>query len=138
MTDIDYPPTRTLAFGDALDAVEADLEDADDDAETAATESQQDALSWAVEQWGSDETVTLAAYTATTRAQTIDQFNTTTAGAGAEELNIWLVAAGLDAAPWLDDQDIALKAVATGQLPPALIDWMRDELDDLNALSEGN
>jgi len=138
MTDVDYPPTRTITFGDALESVAAELEAAAEDDATMAQASHRDALSWAVDQWGSDATVTLAAYTATTRARTIDQFNATTAGAGAEELNIWLVAAGLEDAPWLSDHDITSQATATGQLPPGLIDWLRDELDDLNALDEGN
>jgi len=156
-TDFDYPPTQTVALGVALDAVESDLDDAkadladlDDDAvdrvirETRAGVSQAQrhvkALQWAVDQFGEEATVTLQAYTATTRARVTDTINRTHIGTvGPDETEVWLIAAGVEAAPWLSGgEDLQTTVEITGQLPPALTDWLADELDELNDLSAGN
>ena len=137
MTEIDYPPSRTVALGDALASVEARLEDGDGDGDLA---NQRDALAWGVEEFGAAAEVTVAAFTAATRARVLDELRDGVVGEpGPREMSLWLVAAGVDAAPWLDGgEDIAARAAVTGELPPALVDWLESILDDVNDLSQGN
>lgn len=145
-TNFDYPPTQTYRLGAALEQAEkrvADLEadaDPDDyDRTLNEAENQRDALQWAVDEFGDDAELELQAYTAHTRAQVLDTLRNDVFGnPGEEETTVWLIAAGIAAAPWLDDHDIGSKATVTGQLPPALLDWIETEIDDLNDLSEGN
>lgn len=137
MVEFDYPPTTTLTLSVALDDVERALAEGDDE---APPESHRDALTWAVGEFGEDAEVTLEAFTTTTRSQTIDTLKRTRAGSiGSNLINDWLVAAGVVDAPWLEGgEDLETKAEITGQLPPALTDWLDAQLDDLNELSEGN
>jgi hypothetical protein len=161
--DFDYPPSQTYTLAAALDTIEDrvnelkeridDLEaqrDNDDEADVGedlvearnekdAAENKRDALQWAVNEFGEDAELTLEAYTTKTRSRTIDTFRAQTVGAGSEELNDWLVAAGVADAPWMDDgADLQERADVVGELPPALTDWIEGELDDLNNLAEGN
>jgi exonuclease VII small subunit len=159
MTDFDYPPSWDVSLEEALSSVEADLEDArgrvdkledDEDATNDALaeaysrrqrlESNRDALEWAVQQFGEGARVSMTAFTATTRARTLDEIQRTAVGqVGNEETRIWLLAAALDDAPWLDPgDDLADAYRITGELPPALQDYLDDQLTDLNDLSEGN
>jgi len=139
MTDWDYPPSRTVTLGSALDDVTDELAGLDDDAEERATLIRhQTGLEWAVSTFGEDATVTLQGYTTNTRSRTADAFNDATVNAGQAEFDDWLAAAGVVEAPWYDDTDITARAIAHGQLPPELADWLVDELADLNDLSAGN
>lgn len=136
-TSFDYPPTTTLTLGVALDDVERALAEGGDD---APPEAHRDALAWAVGEFGEDAEITLEAFTTTTRSQTIDTLQRTRVGdVGSNLINDWLVAAGVVDAPWLEGgEDLETRAEITGQLPPALTDWLDAQLDDLNELSEGN
>lgn len=142
----DYPPSRTVTLGSALSAAEQrvdelkpDDEDDEPDAEIVPARNERDALQWAVGRWGEGAEITLEAYTARTRARVTDTLRQEMVGEpGPSEQDIWLIAAGLSDAPWIDDHDLASKAAATGQLPPALVDWLNGQVDDINDLSEGN
>lgn len=142
MTDIDYPPSTTVVLADALDDLEQRVATLDeDDPEYRAARNQRDALSWAVEEFGANAEVTLAAYTAATRARVEDALRSSVVGdIGSGRTQLWLAAAGVDDAPWLSaGDDLATAADVTGQLPPALVDWLQAQLDDLNDLGdEGN
>jgi len=135
MSDFDYPPTREWTLGDALADAEARADGDDDAAETHTS-----GLQWAVDQFGADAQVELRAFTTTTRDRALDTANRKTVGAlGTQELRTWLVAAALEDAPWLDgDEDLTATKRVTGELPPALSDWLDAELSELNDLSEGN
>jgi len=141
-TSFDYPPTTTLTLGVALDDVEQELAAAeeDDDTDVGQLRADRDALAWAVSEFGESGEVTLEAFTTTTRSQTIDTLQRTRVGdVGSNLINDWLVAAGVVNAPWLEGgEDLETRAEITGQLPPALTDWLDAQLDGLNELSEGN
>ena len=138
-TSFDYPPTTTLTLGVALANVEQELATAEE-GDDAPPEAHRDALAWAVSEFGEDAEITLEAFTTTTRSQTIDTLQRTrVGGVGSNLINDWLVAAGVVDAPWLDGgEDLETRAEITGQLPPALTDWLDAQLDELNELSEGN
>jgi len=156
MTDINYPPTRTLVLGVAAEALAQDHDDAedriaslDDDAtqqrreaiaDRNSAQAQHEAVTWAINEFGDDAEIQLRAFTATHRARVLDTINQTVVGqVGSEETRTWLVAGSIKSAPWLDgDESLREQAELTGALPPALIDWLDAELDDLNDLSEGN
>lgn len=146
MTDIDYPPTRSITLDNALaqandrvSDLEPDAEDEDAERGIVAARSQRDALAWALDQWGDEATVDLQAYTARDRARVHDTVRNEIMGdIGGNELQVWMVAAALTDAPWLDDKDLQSKAQATARLPPALVDWVKRQLDDINDLTEGN
>lgn len=142
MTDFDYPPTREWTLGDALADVEAraDAGDEDEDGGDRQADTYRKGLQWAVRQFGADATVTLRAFTATTRDRAIDTANRKTVGPlGNQELRTWFVAAALEDAPWLNgDEDLTEAKQVTGALPPALADWLDAELESLNDLTEGN
>jgi hypothetical protein len=142
MVDIDYPPSRTIAFGDALDDLEQRVATLDEnDAEHRVARNKRDGLQWAVEVFGADAAVEIRAYTATTRARVLDELRTGVVGdPGPEQRALWLTAAGISDAPWYDgDEDLATRADIVGQLPPALVDWLDDQLDSINDLGdEGN
>lgn len=168
MSDFNYPPSRTVTLAAALGDVESDIEDTagriaqledDEDAEAEALAkargehsqltSQRDALEWAVDGdgreggfdgWGEDAEVTFKAFTATTRSRVLDTVNRVTMGpVGESQTRDWLISAGVQAAPWLDEAaGLEEKHEATGNLPPALRDWLNAELNDLNDLTSGN
>lgn len=141
-----YPPSRTVTLGNALDSAEqrvedlqADEEDGDADPDIVPARNERDALQWAVNNYGEDAEITLEAYTARTRARVTDTLRQDMVGEpGPSEQDLWLIAAGLSDAPWIDGDDLAAKAGSTGQLPPALVDWLNGQVDDINDLSEGN
>jgi hypothetical protein len=142
MTEIAYPPSTTVTLADALDDLEERVATLDeDDPDHRPTVNQRDALSWAVEEFGGDAEVVLTAYTAATRARVQDALRSSVVGdVGTGRTQLWLAAAGVDDAPWLSaGDDLATTADVTGQLPPALVDWLQAQLDDLNDLGdEGN
>lgn len=159
MTDFDYPPAREVTLAQARDDVAESLTDAegevdrledDDDAtesalaearsEVEVTENRLDALGWAVDVFGDDATIALRAFTTTTRSRVLDTLQRKTVGpVGPNRTEDWLTAAGVTTAPWLDgDEDLQKQAAILGELPPALSDWLNDQLSDLNDLSEGN
>lgn len=159
MTDFDYPPSREFTLTSALAGVEDDLSDAeqrierledDEDAQDSAlaearqsrqaAESQRGGLEWAIREFGEDARVCLEAFTATTRARTLDEVRASTVGSvGSEETRIWLLAAALSEAPWLDgDEDLPKAYRITGELPPPVQDYLDDVLEDVNDLAEGN
>lgn len=156
---MDYPPSTELTLEASLSNVEEELEAAkdrlgeledDDDAKKSALREARsrvgslsnhaDGLRWAIDAWGEEAEVRLTAFTAQSRARTLDTINNKTIGTiGAEETRVWLIAAALDAAPWLDaSDDIEGDYRNTGNLPPALQDWLDSEVEDLNDLSPGN
>ncbi|MUV59975.1 hypothetical protein [Halobacterium sp. CBA1126] len=159
MTDFDYPPTRTFTLEEAKGDVESELADAearvdeledDEDAQESALRDarseredaagKQRALNWAIGEFGEDATITMEAFTATTRARALDEMQSSTMGdVGGMESRIWLLAAALQAAPWLNgSEDLEEAARVTGALPPAVQDFLDDELTDLNDLSSEN
>lgn len=163
MTDFDYPPSRTYEFGAALEDVEqrlADTEERVDELEAQAADEEdpdvqglqeayqelttasnyRDALDWAVREWGEAAEITLQAFTAKTRADVLDTIQRTRVGhVGPEQRRNWLVAAGVQAAPFVDESDdVETKAGIVEQLPPALTDWIDEEIEDLNDLTAGN
>ncbi|MCD2204409.1 hypothetical protein [Halobacterium sp. KA-6] len=159
MTSFDYPPTREFTLETALADVRSELADAearvdeledDEHAQASALQdarseredaaSKRNALEWAIREFGEDATITLEAFTATTRARTLDEMQSSTMGdVGGMESRIWLLAAALEEAPWLNgSEDLAEAARVTGALPPAVQDFLDDELTQLNDLSEGN
>lgn len=136
MVEFDYPPTATLVLGVEYEEAQARVDDEDSDiVETDVT-----ALGWAVREFGEESELTLEAFTAATRSQTVDTLRRKRAGdVGEGLLSNWLVAAAVTEAPWLDgDESLVERADIVGQLPPALVDYLQDQLDDLNDLSEGN
>lgn len=167
-TDFDYPRASTVAFGtavedladrvDDLEAKTGELADAvdvpdDEDPDPAAVKElqetrqdlsqarqQHDALQWAVDQWGEDAEVRLQALTAGSRARVEDTLREgRVGGAGVANQENWILAACLTDAPFLGDGDDLQDRVAViAELPPALADWLRAELDALNDLSAGN
>jgi len=134
----DYPPTQTHRLGTALE----DARDrADSDADDAATWGRYvHGLQWAIDQWDADADIVLQAFTTRLRNRTLDAANRETVGPlGPNRTRTWLVAAGVQSAPWVaDDSDLVEQAQVTGQLPPALVDWLDAKQDALNDLSEGN
>jgi hypothetical protein len=167
MTDFEYPPTATYELGTVLADVEDQLKQLDEDDEAAGDEDEsgadeadlgdsrdslertQHALQWAVygddredgfDGWGADATITLTASTATSRAEILDTLNRATVGpVGENTVEVWFVAGHVESAPWLDGgEDLQTRHQITGNFPPALQDWLRDELDELNGLTEGN
>ena len=156
---VDYPPTTEYTLESAHSSVEEDLASAedrlqsledDDDATDKALakarsrlntlQNHREALEWGIDQWSKDAAVALTAFTAQTRARTLDTINDKTVGSvGGEETRVWLIASSLDSAPWLDpDDDLVGDYRNTGSLPPALQDWLDSLVTDLNDLSSGN
>jgi hypothetical protein len=135
MSRIDYPPTRTLTLGSALEAIEADLrdverrieelesqlpdEDSDEDPDPATTKalrekrserstlgSQRDALQWAVDEWGPDAEIELEAITTASRGRATDAVRNGRVGeVTGQILQRYIAAASLTAAPWLEGGD---------------------------------
>lgn len=159
MTDINYPPSRTLTLGsaheqtaDRVTDLGARIDDlkGDDDATDKAlaearndqnnAESERDALAWACEEFGEEAEITLEAHTTTRRSRVLDTANRKTMGElGSSQLNDWMLAAAVVEAPWLDGgEDLQERYDYLGALPPALSDWISRELQDLNDLSAGN
>lgn len=156
MSDYNYPPTRTYRLGESLDdAIQhiADLEDSDDADPAALQEAAtaRDGLRWLVSGdgdpdgfggFGRGAEIVVSAYTARERGQTLDTARAKTMGdLGPERLRVWLIAGALEAAPWLDTgDDLRTRYEATGELPPAVLDWLDSELEDINTLgvTEGN
>lgn len=155
MTDINYPPSRTVTLETALADVDdriSELDDRIDDlaAEAATTDEaladarthRQDAtrhrqaLQWAVDEFGGDAEITLEAHTTTTRSRVMDTANQQTMGSlGQSQLADWMHAAGVADAPWLDGgEDLGTRADLLGALPPRLTDWIATQLEDLNDL----
>jgi len=155
MTDIDYPPTRTVTLEQALADVDerlAGLDDRLDKLEDDADATDQaigearadrrdaarerDALQWAIEEFGGEAEITLEAHTTTTRSRVLDTANQRTMGSlGQSQLADWLHAAGVVKAPWLEGgEDLQERHALLGALPPALADWIGRQLEDLNDL----
>lgn len=137
MTDIDYPPAQTYTLGGALSTVEDDLDALDEDADERATlANQRDALQWALDQWDAEAELMLQAFTATRRADVVDTLNRTTVGpVGAQKTRTWLVMCSVETAPWLGGgEDYQARAAVADSLPPALVDWLESELEELNDL----
>lgn len=134
MTDIDYPPTKTVRLGAALDAL-----DGDDDA------NHEQGLRWAVhgdgreegfDGWGEDAEVTLQAATATFRSDVVDTLNRTMMGpAGPQRLKTWLVMCSVVEAPWLNGDEGYQEMAAVGDsIPPGFEDWLGAQFEELNDL----
>jgi hypothetical protein len=162
--DFEYPRTRTHRLEDACDSVsnrraelEAEREDlerargADDDdidtdrlqtvrSELADIRGHEEALAWAVEEFGADAEITLSATTTGDRSRVLDTLRNSTVGSfGSEKVTDWLLAASIDAAPWQDPDDSLLqRGRLVESLPPAFTQWLRSEQKSLNNLSEGN
>jgi len=138
MTDIDYPPSQTHTTGTARDDLQERIDDADD--AVPNLESQRDALAWACDQWGDDAEITIQAFTARSRAQVLDALRTEVMGDfGPERQSNWISASAIQSAPWLEGgEDVVERCRITEELPPGLTDWVSEQLDDLNDLSEGN
>jgi hypothetical protein len=144
---------------DELEAQQDDDDRPDPDASTlgearserSQAQNRRDALHWAVhgdntedgfQGWGEDAEVVLEAFTARSRARALDAVRNKTMGdVGGEETRIWLVAAAIQSAPFLDgdgDESLADAQSVVGRLPPALQDWLDDAMDSVNDISEGN
>ncbi|WP_338417003.1 hypothetical protein [Halobacterium salinarum] len=157
--NFDYPPTRKVTLEQALDDVDRELADAEDrihrlegdeDAQESAlaearadqedARSKTNALEWAINEFGPETRIKLEAFTATTRARAIDEMQSSTMGEiGGMEQRIWLLAAALQDAPWLTgEESLAEAAQVTGALPPAVQDYLDDELTALNDLGNEN
>jgi hypothetical protein len=164
MPDFDYPRTATYRLGDALSDAEervqtlqcridslSDREDPPEGdldekrSERASWEQHKSALQWAVhgddrddgfDGWGEDAEVRLSSLTANDRGRALDTAQRTTVGdLGSRQARTWLIAVGIEAAPWIsDDATLRERAAVTGSLPPALRDWLDEQLEDLNAL----
>jgi len=138
MTDWDYPPTRTVALAQARDRLDEQLADCDDD-EQDRLETLRSGVTWAIDQFGADATIELEAFTARGRDRTLDTLREQLVGVGNREIGQYLLAAQVETAPWLDDDmDLIEHGRVIGELPPAVVDWLQSEADDLNALDEGN
>jgi len=157
--DIDYPPSRTYQLSAALDEAKRrvnrlderiDELEADDEAtdqalaearqERSNAAKQRDALSWAIDEFGADAELTLEAFTANSRARVLDTLQRATVGqVGSEQARNWLIAGSITDAPWLEGgENLRERAEIADAVPPALLDWLDDELEDLNELTEGN
>lgn len=138
MTGIDYPPTQRTVFAAALDRLDEEADQAGE--EDPVDETHRHALMWAVDQWGDDAEVTLEAFTTAARSRTLDTLHRTRVGpVGNQQITDWLIAAAITDAPWLDGgEDLETQADLVGQLPPALRDWLDEQLDELNDLTAGN
>lgn len=161
--DFEYPRTRTHRFGDAHDAVSnrrADLEaeqeklerarDAGDDVDTdrlqtvrselADIRGHEEALAWAVGEFGADAEITLSATTTGDRSRVLDTLQNTVVGSyGTQKIQDWLLAASIEAAPWQDPEDsLVQRGQLVESLPPALTGWLRSEQKSLNDLEAGN
>jgi len=165
---VDYPPSTELTLSAALSNLEDDLAEAqdrvdeleaDENAKQSALaeahsrvntlENHRKGLQWAIhgdnseggfDGWGENTEIRVTAFTAQSRARTLDTINNKTVGTiGAEETRVWLIAAALDTAPWLDaGDDLEGDYRNTGSLPPALQDWLDSQVEQLNDLSAGN
>jgi len=133
MSGVDYPPSRTIRLGDALEAAEAK---ADDEGTDGGWETYRDGLSWAVDQWGEDAEISVEAFTGASRARILDTARQHTVGElGRSRQRNALIAGSVIAAPWFDgDDDLATRLRVTGELPPALLDWLDQEVAELNEL----
>jgi len=161
--DFEYPRTRTHRLGDAHDSVssrrselEAEQEeldrarDAGDDVDTdrlqtvrselADVRGHEEALAWAVAEFGADAEITLSATTTGDRSRVLDTLQNTVVGSyGAQKIQDWLLAASIEAAPWQDpDDSLVQRGQLVESLPPALTGWLRSEQKSLNDLDPGN
>jgi hypothetical protein len=161
--DIDYPRTRTHRLGDAheavtnrrseLEAEQTELErahDAGDDVDTdrlqtvrselADIRGHEEALAWAVKEFGADAEITLSATTTGDRSRVLDTLQNTIVGSyGTQKVQDWLLAASIEAAPWQDPDDSLLqRGQLVESLPPALTGWLRSEQKSLNNLEGKN
>jgi len=161
--DFEYPRTRTHRLGDAHDAVSnrrADLEaeqeelerarNAGDDVDTdrlqtvrselADVRGHEEALAWAVAEFGADAEVRLSATTTGDRSRVLDTLQNTIVGSyGTQKIQDWLLAASIKAAPWQDPEDsLVQRGQLVESLPPALTGWLRSEQKSLNDLEAGN
>jgi len=138
MTDWDYPPTRTVALAQARDRLDEQLADCDD-AEQDRLATLRSGVGWAIDQFGTEATIELTAFTARERDRTLDTLREQLVGVGDREMQQYFLAAQIESAPWLDgDMDLIEHGRVIGELPPAVVDWLQSEADDLNALDEGN
>jgi hypothetical protein len=139
MTDWNYPPTRTLTLAQARDRLDEQLADCDDGGEQDRLETLRSGVTWAIDQFGADTTIELTAFTARERDRTLDTLREQLVGVGDREMQQYFLAAQIETAPWLDDDmDLIDHGRVIGELPPAVVDWLQSEADDLNALDEGN
>jgi hypothetical protein len=163
--DIDYPRTRTYRLGEARDSVstrrseleaeQTELERARDAggdgevdtdrlqtvrSELADVRGHEEALDWAVAEFGADAEITLSATTTGDRSRVLDTLRNSTVGSfGSEKVTDWLLAASIEAAPWQDpDDSLVRRGRLVESLPPALTEWLRAEQESLNGLTEGN
>ena len=161
--DFEYPRTRTQRLGDAHESVsdriaelEADQEqlqrdrNAGDDVDTdrlqtirselADLRGHEEALAWAVAEFGADAEVTLSATTTGDRSRVLDTLQNTVVGSyGAQKIQDWLLAASIETAPWQDPEDsLVQRGQLVESLPPALTGWLRSEQQSLNDLEAGN
>jgi hypothetical protein len=138
MTDWDYPPTRTVTLAQARDRLGEQLADCDD-AEQGRLETLRSGVAWAIDQFGAEATIELEAFTARERDRTLDTLREQLVGVGDREMQQYFLAAQIESAPWLDgDMDLIEHGRVIGELPPAVVDWLQSEADELNALDEGN
>lgn len=163
----DYPRTRTHRLGDAHDAVSnrrGDLEaeqeelerarDADEGAdggvdtdrlqtvrsELADVRGHEEALAWAVAEFGADAEIRLSATTTGDRSRVLDTLQNTVVGSyGTQKIQDWLLAASIETAPWQEpDDSLVQRGQLVESLPPALTEWLRSEQKSLNDLDPGN
>lgn len=137
--DFDYPPTETLVLGDALEEYEAAAPDEAVDPETAdeaRAVTFAEGLSWAVDEFGTDAEIVLEGFTAGTRAQVVDRLTNDRVGDIGQRLTTnWMIAAAIVECPWFDDEvPLEDMVTAVAQLPPAVVDWLDHELEELNDL----
>lgn len=143
MTRFDYPPSRTLRLGDALDR----MRDAQDTADAGLAEDARGSvqefeagLEWAVEEFGTDAEIELHAIDTGTRARIQDHIQGNVVGdAGSGLVSNYVLAACIDDAPFVEDgDDLDDRAELVSHLPPQVTDWLGSELDDLSELTAGN
>jgi hypothetical protein len=159
--DIDYPRTRTYRLEDARDSVSnrrAELEaeredlerarDAGDDVDTdrlqtirselADVRGHEEALDWAVGEFGTDAEITLSATTTGDRSRVLDTLQNSVVGSyGTQKIQDWLLAVSIETAPWQDPDDSLLqRGQLVESLPPALTGWLRSEQKSLNNLGK--
>ena len=159
MSGFDYPRTRTHRLGDAhasvsdrvaeLEAERDELTAADDvdtdrlqtvRSELADARGHEEALAWAVDEFGADAEVRLSATTTGDRSRVLDTLQNDMVGSyGTQKIQDWLLAASIEAAPWQDPDDSLLqRGRLVESLPPAVTGWLRSEQKALNNLTPGN
>ena len=157
--DGEYPQTREYRLGDVRESLSGDVDELEEDVERL--ENDDDALSreieakrqemrqrrnqladieWLIEVFDADATVTMQSLRMQERDAVEQAVRRGRVGdADGAILRDYTLAASIQDAPWLeDDDDLHTHAELINDLPPDLADWLQECLNEVNDLAPGN